>query len=70
VPRTTRVSLRVYDVDGRLVRKLTDRVAVAGEHTARWDGRDETGVPVASGIYYYRIDAAGFRASGKMVMAP
>ncbi len=46
-------SLDVYDLHGRLVRKLIDRELDPGIHHVVWDGRDERGRPVASGIYLY-----------------
>ncbi|NNE36418.1 MAG: T9SS type A sorting domain-containing protein [Rhodothermales bacterium] len=45
------VELAVYDMTGRLVRKLETRTAPAGQHTVRWDGNDEGGLHVADGVY-------------------
>lgn len=53
------VTLRVYDALGRHVRALEDAVRPPGAHVARWDGRDDEGRPVASGVYVYRLDVAG-----------
>lgn len=50
-----RVELAIYDVHGRLVRRLIDARLPEGEHTARWDGTDEARRPVAAGIYLYRM---------------
>ncbi len=57
VPRDGPVSLRVYDLRGRLVRTLLDGPQAAGAHSAQWDGRDDGGARVASGIYLYRLQA-------------
>ncbi len=54
------VKLRIYDVNGRLVRKLVDGDMVAGPHVAVWNGTDDAGRGVASGYYYARIDAGQF----------
>ena len=54
------VSLRVFDAHGRCVRTLVDGSKPAGSHTTVWDGRDTTGAPVASGVYWYRIQTAGY----------
>jgi hypothetical protein len=62
------VSLVVYDVRGSVVRVLEDRSIPAGSHEATWNGRDEQGLPVASGIYFYRLVAPGFRDTRKMVL--
>jgi len=50
-----KVTLRIYDVRGRLVRGLVDRADVPGTHSATWDGRDDRGIAVASGAYWYRL---------------
>jgi len=62
------VGLAVYDVAGRLIRTLTDESLGPGRHEAAWDGRDETGRSVSSGIYFYRIDIGGASASKKMTL--
>jgi hypothetical protein len=68
LPETTRVSLRVYDVAGRVVRELVDSVTPAGEHDVRWDGRDNSGEAVANGMYLYRMEAGGYQGTGKLVV--
>lgn len=50
-----RVELSIYDVSGRLVRRLVDRDLAAGHQDAIWDGREASGADVASGIYYCRL---------------
>ncbi len=64
----TPVSLRVYSVDGRLVRTLVDGVVSAGRHTAVWDGTDERGVSVASGVYFARLSAGDETQQKKMAL--
>ncbi len=54
------VKLRIFDVNGRLVRKVVDGEQQAGPHVAVWDGRDDNGRGVASGHYFARIDAGQF----------
>lgn len=49
------VLIRVFSVQGKLVRTLTDRVDAAGRHVTRWNGRTEGGDRVASGVYLFRI---------------
>ena len=60
------VGVRVFDAGGRLIRKL-DQHLTAGSHEIRWDGRDERGREVASGLLFYEITADGARRSGRMV---
>jgi hypothetical protein len=62
------VTLRVYDVSGRLVRTLVDGFEPAGTRSVSWYGRDDQGRPVASGIYYYQLTAPSFSESKKMVL--
>jgi len=63
----TRVSLRVYDVQGRLVRTLVDRNEQAGAHTLVWDGTDQGGRGVSSGTYFARITAGSYQAEQKVL---
>jgi probable HAF family extracellular repeat protein len=62
------VELRVYDVAGRLVRTLVDSRQTSGVHPVRWDGRDNNGVVVPSGTYFFRIKAGRSQESGKLVL--
>ena len=65
--RPGRVSLRVFDVAGRLVRTLVDDVRPAGAAEARWDGRDEAGRGVRGGIYLARLRADGVDESRRVL---
>ena len=51
------VTIKVYSVNGRLLRTLVDASANRGTNETRWDGRDETGVLCANGVYFYRVIA-------------
>ncbi len=62
------VTLRIYDVSGRLVRTLANEEFPAGRHSTHWDGRDASGAHVSSGVYFYRLEAPGFRATGKSMV--
>ncbi len=62
------IKLGVYDVSGRLVRMLIDGARPAGHYSELWDGRNARGAAVASGIYFYRLDAGSFSEARKMVM--
>ena len=59
LPATGHAELKIFDVQGRLVRTLVDEVLGAGANEARWDGRDRGGRQVASGTYYARLVASG-----------
>ena len=62
------VRLAVYDVAGRRVRLLVDARQAAGFYRVTWDGADEAGAPVASGVYVYRLRAGGFQQVRKMIL--
>jgi hypothetical protein len=69
LPEASLASLRVYDVAGRLVRTLfADRKVPAGTYEIDWDGRDEDGGEVASGVYFFRIDAGAHTFTRKGVL--
>jgi len=51
------VRLSIYSLGGQLTRILENEYKQAGIHTACWDGRDENGYVVSSGIYIYRIES-------------
>ena len=55
LPRGGEVRLQVFDLEGRLVRSLLSEVMPAGSHRVVWQGDDHRGVPVASGVYFYRL---------------
>jgi len=59
LPKTSFVKLEVYNTLGQRVRTLVDAPMKAGKHSAIWDGRDEEGNDVASGIYLYRLEVGG-----------
>jgi hypothetical protein len=61
------VSLKIYDVRGRLVRSLVaGELYGAGAHSISWNGRDNIGNSIASGTYYYRFEAGSYRYSGSV----
>jgi hypothetical protein len=68
LPSHASVELRIYSVSGQLVRSLVDRTLHPGRYAETWDGRDERGRPVASGVYFYRLRAGDFRQTRKMTL--
>ncbi|KPL10393.1 hypothetical protein AMJ71_03190, partial [candidate division TA06 bacterium SM1_40] len=63
-----RVCLRVYNIAGQLVRELMNEPQDAGVYTVHWDGRNDRGARVSSGIYLYRLEAGSRSLVRKMVM--
>jgi hypothetical protein len=66
--REVRVSLSIYDLRGRLVRRLEEGMERPGRHSVLWDGRDSFGVPVPSGVYLYRLEAGDHTFTRKMTL--
>ncbi|MBM4117098.1 T9SS type A sorting domain-containing protein [bacterium] len=60
--------LAVYDVAGRCVVTLASGHQEAGQHSARWDGRDAAGQPVSSGVYFARLEAADGVDTSKLTL--
>ncbi len=68
LPVDCRVRLEIYDVLGRRIATLVDARQTAGIKQARWDGTNREGIDVASGIYFYRLEAGSFIETRKMVL--
>ena len=67
-PRGHRVLVVVYDVQGRLVQTLADDTFPAGFRSFTWSGFNDSGNPVGSGVYFYRLEAAGETFTRKMLL--
>ncbi len=65
--RGARVQLKVYNLLGQEVRTLVNQTLSNGEHTVTWDGRDDKGIVVASGVYIYRLTNGTSTSARKMV---
>ena len=68
VPERAHVTLTVYNLLGQKIVELTDAVHPAGEYAIRWDGHDQYGRRVSSGVYLYVMQASGFNKVQKMVL--
>lgn len=62
------VVLRIYDVLGRQVNELVNQTQEMGQYQVTWNGTDATGLPVASGVYYYVLEAGSVVLQRKMVL--
>ena len=65
---TSPVSLKVFNISGQLVKVLVDEPRKAGAYQAVWDGRDEKGKRVPTGVYFCRLQAAEFSATRKVIL--
>jgi len=68
LPSASPVLFTLYDVRGRRVRTLVDQNLPAGEHFVSWDGLDDAGRPVASGVYLFRVKSGIFTPAGKVIL--
>ena len=68
LPRSSHVRLAVYDLQGRRVRTLVDEVRPAGGSVAEWDGRDDAGLGVSSGVYFCILETAGAHRAMKLTL--
>jgi hypothetical protein len=63
-----RVTLRVHDLAGRVVRTLADGVMRPGRYNVNWSGTDDRGRELARGVYFCRFTAGDYRATEKLVL--
>lgn len=68
LPAAAKASVEVYNVLGDRVNSLVDRYLPAGKYRVNWDGVDSDGKPVASGVYFYRLNAGDFSDTRKMLL--
>lgn len=68
LPESGKVSVKIYDANGALVRTLEQRSDQAGVHSLNWDWRDASGSPLASGVYFCRVEQNGKCASKALVL--
>jgi hypothetical protein len=68
LPRSQDVSLVIYDVRGRRVRQLLRGPKIAGSHIVEWDGKNDDGEILPSGVYLYELIAGDSRRTGKMTL--
>jgi len=68
LPAAQLATLDVYDVQGRLVKRLFEGIGSIGENVKVWDGTNTGGQAVGSGVYFYRLSSAKFDQTRKMVL--
>ena len=67
--QTQQVKITVYDLAGRQVALLADQQYTMGEHTEKWNGYNDAGLPVASGVYFIRMDSEDGVEFGKVILS-
>ena len=68
LPLAENVQLTIYDILGREIRTLVNERYEAGSYSVQWDGKNNAGKYIASGMYLYRIHAGNFVSTKKMMM--
>jgi hypothetical protein len=68
IPEAAYVKLNIYDINGRLVRTLDESNKSAGRYEVMWDGKNNFGSKVGSGVYFYRLQANSFVQVKKMIL--
>jgi hypothetical protein len=68
VPRRCHVKLEIFNVLGQRIATLVDQPQERGTYQLTWNGRDERGDEVASGVYFYKLEAEDFTQSKKMIL--
>lgn len=68
VPRTCQVRLEVFNLLGQKIKTLVDEHQTVGNREVSWDGRNQAGDQVASGVYFYKLNAEDFTQTKKMVL--
>ena len=63
------VLIQVFDALGRRVITLVEELQEAGRHQAEWNGKSETGVRLAAGVYYFRVGLDGLGRSGRLLLS-
>ena len=62
------ISLKIYNMQGQEVKNFVNEIQQAGNHSITWDGLDNLGNKVTSGLYFYTINGDGFSITKKMIM--
>ncbi len=68
LPVSAKTSLNIFNLKGELVRTLIHAQMNAGSHAVPWDGRDDHGVSLASGLYFYQLSAQNFSSTKKLLL--
>jgi len=68
LPTRSRIRLQVYNVTGNCIKMLLNEKKAAGSYKIKWDGTDEKGIKVSSGVYFYQLTAESFHQTEKMLL--
>ena len=68
IPKATDINLSVYNLKGQLVKTIVDDFLTAGDHSYVWDGKDQNGTNVSSGIYFYKVESDSQTINKRMIL--
>jgi hypothetical protein len=68
IPKASEISLSIYDISGKFVKSLINEPMAAGYHSVIWDGTDDNGSSVASGVYFYKLKSKGYEETKRMIL--
>ena len=68
LPENSEVELAIYNLKGQKVKTLVNELLPAGQHSVVWDGKDDNGKSVSSGIYFYKLKTGNFEKTKKMIL--
>jgi hypothetical protein len=68
LPAEGAIRLYLYDTSGQVIRRLVEKEQTVGIHAVVWDGRDDAGRNVASGVYLSRLETSTNTATGKLLL--
>ena len=68
IPRSSFVTLKIYNTTGQLIKTLVSENVIKGIHSVSWDGLNDSGKQVSSGMYIYLIQAGNFSAAKKLIL--
>ena len=68
VPIGRQFTIGIFDITGKLVKTLITGKQSAGQAVVQWNGQNDTGIPLPSGVYFYRLSSADFTATRKIVL--
>ena len=67
LPAPEEVTLTIFNIRGEIVRTLANTLLSAGVHKIEWDGKDDSQLPITTGVYFYRLAASGFSSVKKLI---
>ncbi len=68
IPKTTKVTLIIYDLLGRKIKTLVNGMQTSGSYDVRWNGTNDSGIKVSSGIFFYQLKTDNFMLTKKMII--